>query len=287
MGLLPPPLKSIPLADDKMNNKLFLILIIFCLLGWGCVKPYSQFYHDETNGFDVTTSPAFEIPEGEPKVINSNFANIENDDITMFEDGYIRLGYSSFNAKHYGEYGAIAQAKKVHASVVILYSQYTDTESGAVPLTLPDTQTSTTNFSGSVYGSGGYSSYSGTGTTTTYGSRTTYIPYNVRRYNQVATYWIKSSDSFTKLGLRVIDLTPEARQALGSNKGMLILAVIKNSPAFHADIINGDILRRVGENEIYSLDSYLDALGKYAGTETQVIVWRKGNEIKKDIKLNP
>jgi len=87
-----------------MNNKLFLILILFGLLGWGCLKPYPQFYHDETNGFDVTTSPLYEIPDGEPKVINSNFANIENDDITMFEDGYIRLGYSSFNAKHYGEH---------------------------------------------------------------------------------------------------------------------------------------------------------------------------------------
>lgn len=226
-----------------MNNKLFLILILFGLLGWGCAKPYPQFYHDETNGFDVTTSPLYEVPDGEPKVINSNFANIENDDITMFEDGYIRLGYSSFNAKHYGEHGAISQAKKVHASVVIIYSRYINTASGSVPITTPN--------------------------------------------DQSATYWIKIKDSAVRLGVHIIDLTPEARQATGSNKGMLILAVLKNSPAFHADIINGDILRRVGENEIYDLDSYLDALGKYAGTETQVVVWRKGNEIKKSIKLNP
>jgi len=68
---------------------------------------------------------------------------------------------------------------------------------------------------------------------------------------------------------------------------MLIMAVVKKSPAFLADIINGDILLRIGEVEIYDLDSFQDALGKYAGTETQVIVWRKGNEIKKSIKLNP
>lgn len=270
-----------------MNSKLFLILLLLCLLGLGCVKPYSQFYNDETNGFDVTTSTAFEMPEGEPRIIYSNFGDLEKDDITMAENGYWRLGNSNFNAKHIGEYGAIAQAKKVHASVVILYSQYTNTESGAVPLTLPDTQTSTTNFSGSVYGSGGYGSYSGTGTTTTYGSRTTYIPYNVRRYDQAATYWIKGKVSNFKLGVLIIDLTPEARRALGSNKGMLIKAVIKNTPAFHADIINGDILRKVGEVEIYNLDSLKDAVEKYAGSETQVIVWRNGNEIKKDIKLNP
>jgi len=96
-----------------MNIKLFLILILFCLLSLGCAKPYSQFYNDETNGFDVTTSPLYEISDGEPKVINSNFANIENDNITMFENGYLRLGNSSFNAKTIGEYGAIAQAKKL------------------------------------------------------------------------------------------------------------------------------------------------------------------------------
>lgn len=95
-----------------MNNRFFLILIAFCLLGIGCAKPYSQFYNDETNGFDVTTSPAFEIPAGEPRIIYSNFGDLKKDDITMAENGYWRLGNSNFNAKHIGEYGAIAQAKK-------------------------------------------------------------------------------------------------------------------------------------------------------------------------------
>jgi PDZ domain len=271
-----------------MNSKLFLILLLLCLLGLGCAKPYSQFYKDETNGFDVTTSPGIELPEGEPKVMYSNFDNVKSDEITMAENGYLRLGNSSFNAKHLGEYGAIAQAKKVHASVVILYSKYTDTASGSVPITTPDTQTSTSNYSGNVYGSGGgYGSYSGTGTTTTYGSKTTYFPYNVRRFDQAATYWIRVKINKVKFGIVPIDLTPEARQESGSNRGMLILAVIKGTPAFQADIINGDILRKVGEIEINSRDSYEEAVEKYAGTETQVVVWRKGNEIKKDIKLKP
>lgn len=271
-----------------MNSRFFLILILLCLLGLGCVKPYSQFYNDETNGLDVTTSPLYEIPDGEPKIINSDFGNIKNDDITMAENGYVRLGNSNFNAKYIGEYGAIAQAKKVHASVVIIYSRYTDTVSGSIPITTPDTQTSTTNFSGNVYGSrGGYGSYSGTGTTTTHGSKTTYIPYNIRRFDQVATYWIKVKVSLVKCGISLIDLTSEARQASESNRGMLVYAVIKGTPAYQADIINGDILRSVGEIEINSQDSFQEAVEKYAGTEVQVIVWRKGNEIKKNIKLNP
>jgi len=244
-------------------------------------------YNDQTNGFDVTTSPLYEIPDGAPKIMHSNWQNMENDNITMLENGYVRLGNSSWNGELAHEYGALAKAKKVNASVVILYSKYTNTESGSLPLTTPSTQTSTTNFSGNVYGSGGYGSYYGTGTTTTYGSTTTYIPYNIRRFDQGATYWIRMKDSAVRLGIYIIDLTPEARKASESNKGMLIMVIVKNSPAFNADIINGDILRRVGEIAIYNEDTYQEALVKYAGTETQVIVWRKGNEIKKDIKLNP
>jgi len=94
---------------------------------------------------------------------------------------------------------------------------------------------------GSAYGYGGYASYSGTAYTTTYGSKTTYIPYTVHRSDYLATYWIKMKPPI--FGTHIKDLTPEIRQQIGSNKGMLVYAVIKGSPAFEADILKGDVLK--------------------------------------------
>jgi hypothetical protein len=260
-------------------------LIIFfglALFMQGCVTPFSEFYRDQTGGIEITTLPEVVITRGEPKVLHGS--NEEEDSLKMLEDGYGLIGYSSFNAGDVDENGAITQAKKVHASVVILYSKYTNTVSGSMPLTLPDTQTSSTSLYGDVYSSGGYASYSGSAYTTTYGTKTTYIPYSVRRYDYMATYWVKFKKPI--FGVHVKDLTTKMRQEINSNKGMLVNAVIKGSPAFQADILKDDVLRRIGDVEIYKYESIQKALAKYAGQVVNVIVLRNGKEIEKEIQLN-
>ncbi len=47
----------------------------------------------------------------------------------MMEDGYFMVGYSSFNGGNVDINGSLTQAKRVHASVVIVYSKYTNTVS--------------------------------------------------------------------------------------------------------------------------------------------------------------
>lgn len=264
-----------------MIKKLLLIGAI-ALLIQGCAAPFSKFYYDRTGGVDITTAPAVVLSEGKPKLFRGN--KEEDDSLKMLEDGYALIGYSSFNAGNVDENGAISQAKKVHASVVIIYSKYTNTVSGTMPLALPDTQTSSTSIYGSAHGSGGYATYSGNAYTTTYGTKTTYIPYSVRRSDYMATYWVKLKPP--TFGTHLKELTTEARQQIGSNKGMLINAVIKGSPAFHADIFRGDVLRRIGSVEIYSSESFQEALTKYQGQSVPVVIYRNGKKIEKEIKFN-
>ena len=95
----------------------------------------------------------------------------------MFENGYALIGYSDFYGRKIDDSQAIEQGKKVKASIVIVYSKFKDTISGATPLILPDTKTSTTNVTASAFGSGGYATGYGSGTTTTYGTQTMYMPY--------------------------------------------------------------------------------------------------------------
>lgn len=263
-----------------MNRK-FLVVLGGLLLLQGCATPFARFYYDLTGGMDLSKTPSVVLPSGEPQLYRGN--DIEQDALKMFENNYNLVGYSSFNAGNVDVNGAVTQAKKVNASVVILYSKYTGSVSGLFPLTLPDTRTSTTSLYGTAYGSGGYAIYSGTANTTTYETKTTYIPYTVHRSDYLATYWIKMKPPI--FGTHIRDLTPEIKQQIGSNKGVLIYAVIKDSPAFEADILKGDVIKKIGDVSVYDPESFQRALSVYEGKETNVTILRGGKEITKSVKL--
>ena len=130
--------------------------------------------------------------------------------------------------------------------------------------------------SGNIYGlGGGFASYSGSGMTTTYGTQTTYIPYNERRYDYYATYWIKRDIEGLPIGATLVELPKEIRQKMGSNKGLLLLAVIKNGPFYMADIISGDVLLKIGDKDTYSKDAF-ETIDSYKGNEVDVVIWREG-----------
>jgi hypothetical protein len=202
----------------------------------------------------------------------------------MLEDGYNLVGISLFNGgKNVNVNAALEQATKVHASVVLVYSKYTHTLSGSIPLTLPDTQTSTTTLSGNVMDPGGSVSYSGSAYSTTYGTKTTYIPYSVQRFDYFAAYWIKLKPPV--FGVYVQELSAELRQKIGSNKGVVVIAVVKGSPAFYADILRGDILKQIGNHEIFDPKIFVEVSSRYAGKKVEVKCLRDGKEFTKEILL--
>ncbi|NCA70503.1 MAG: PDZ domain-containing protein [Sphingobacteriia bacterium] len=256
----------------------FIILLVASTWLQGCATPFSEFYYDFTEGVDLTKDPRVVLPTGDPQLYRGT--DPEQDAVRMFQDGYILIGYSQFNAGRVDEDDAVRHAKSLHASVVILYSKYTGSVSGVVPLTLPDTSTTTSQVSGIVHGK----PYSGTVETTTYGSTTTYMPYTVHRSDYLATYWMKLSKT-PAFGVVIIDLTPENKQHIGSNQGMLIYAVIKGSPAFQADLLEGDILRAIGDSPVFDQDTFNRAVDRYQGTETDVTLFRGTREIHRSVKI--
>lgn len=259
-----------------------ILLLVISLVLTGCANPFVEFYHDSTGGIDLSKAPGVVLPTGEPKLFQGN--NPDTDHQLMLEDGYNLVGYSSFNGGNVNVNDALIQAKNLYAETVLVYSTYTGTRSGVVPLSLPDTRTSTTTLSGSAYGSDGYSNFYGTANTTTYGTQTSYIPYSVNRHDYLATYWIKMKPPI--LGVSTRDLTPELRQSIGSNKGALVIAVDRNSPAFRADILKGDILRRINEVELYDANNFHNIIVNFAGQKVVVEILRDGKEIRKEIQLD-
>jgi membrane-associated protease RseP (regulator of RpoE activity) len=259
-----------------------LLLIFLGLLATSCAKPYEQYYTATTKGIDI--SKFVDVTRTEPKLMIGN--DVKSDSIQMAENGYACLGYSSFQGRKINESQAIEQAKKVNASIVLVYSKYLDTLSGYSPLILPDYKTSVTNVTASAYGSSGYATGYGAGTTTTYGTQTTYVPYHIDRFDQGATYWAKKKYP-PVLGVRGSEIPPELRQKIGSNKGLLVFVVEKQSPAYRADIVNGDIVKKINNTEIYDESTLESALRLNAEKKVSILLIRDGKEIIKEVVLNP
>jgi hypothetical protein len=258
------------------------LVLLITLLVIGCANPFVKSYRDSTGGIDLTRSPLVELPTGEPKLYQGNDARTDHE--SMLENGYNLVGFSSFNAAKVDFKNALTQAKNIHAEIVLVYSRYTGTRSGVMPFTLPDTQTSTTTLSGSTSGPGGYGDFSGTARTTTYGSKTVYIPYHIDRFDCLAPYWIKMKPPI--FGAVVQDLTPEIRRIIGSNRGVLVIAVAKKSPAFRADVLRGDVLQRMGDVDLYDIKSFSEIVAKFEGQKIIVELLRDGKEFQKEIQLD-
>jgi len=257
------------------------LVVLLTLLLCGCANPYAKFYRDYTNGADISSNPNIEVKSGYPRLIPTS--SHDEDAQKLREDGYTTIGSSSFIAGNIDDSRAIDHGENVKSSIVLLTKKYINSESGTIPLTLPNTQTSYSSFSGNVYGNNGSANYSGSGTTTTYDTQTTYIPYTVHRYNYMASYWVKVIHKF---GVDVIELSANEKATLGSNKGVVVIAVIKNTPAYYADILKGDIFRKMGNDSITDLFSYKSLVGKYEGHVVKITLVRNGQEIVKEVNIN-
>jgi hypothetical protein len=201
------------------------------------------------------------------------------------QQGYAVIGYSSFNSGHNESASeAIAQAKKLGADLVVIVDpNYTGSITSQVPLTLPTSNTSYTNGSATAYGSGGSVTAYGNSTTTTYGSKTTYIPMTVNRYDYGAVYFVKQK--FT-LGVQWRPLKSEERQLLQTNSGLYVNTVVNGTPAFRSDILPGDIVEAINGQKLYDVESASNMLGTLKGQQVTFTIYRHGQVITKSVQLN-
>lgn len=249
----------------------------------GCASnPYKEFYNDNTEGKELNTLNVI-VTGLEPKVISGN--NPDEDYKKMIEDGFAMIGYSSFTAGGIDQNDAVKFARDLKADIVIIYSKFLNTVSGSMPISTPTTQTTYSTANATAYGSNGtYANAYGSGTSTTYGNQTNYVPFSVNRYNHGAQYWIKAKPPI--FGVTYKDLSEEKRQEISSNKGVEIEIVIKNSPAFIADFLVGDIIKKMNDIEINQKEDFSNAITTLAGQKVSVELLRNGKNIKKTVTMN-
>jgi len=260
------------------------ICITYLSILTGCANNFSKFYRDGFANSPGGRPENVEFYSGKPKLMQGG--NPQEDATRMIENGYVRVGVSSFNSGSGPADDAISVARNNGAEFVIYYSKYTRTVSGNIPYTVQNpNQTKTSYGSGNIYGSGGSATYNSTTTTTVPGGYTTYeIPYSVDRHDFLATYWSKNNR--IRFGTLVKDLPDDIKQGLERNKGAIVDIVVKNSPAFNADVLKGDILTKMDGQEIFDAKDFLNKLKTKSGERVEIEIIRNGSLRVIQVKLN-
>lgn len=261
--------------------RVFMIMAAFVAMG-GCATGYSQFYQPLPNTEQTLArrvapapeDPAVERASGDWREIADRYAR----------RGYFPLGSSSFNSgQAEDDDNAIEQAQEIGADlVVIIEPQHTETTTTSVPITTPTTTTSYTTGSATAYGSGGSATAYGNATTTTYGTKTTYIPMTVNRYDFGAMYFVKVKIQF---GAYFRDLNDSERSILQTNKGAAVVLLVDGSPAYNSDVLVGDVILALDGERVAGVQSMIEMIEKNRGKEVNLTIVRGGNEISKIVPI--
>ncbi|MCL4556588.1 MAG: PDZ domain-containing protein [Gammaproteobacteria bacterium] len=268
-------------------QKIYVLVIVFLSLAvGGCVSGYKQFYKPLPWATpDAVASLRTAPPTDNPLIERSQPSDSQAVTDAYLKRGYVVIGTSMFNSgRSESEESAIEQAREIKADLVlVLNPRYTGSVTSSIPITSPTAVTSYSTATATAYGPGVMVNAYGRETTTTYGSKTTYIPMVTQRSDFGAVYFIKQRFI---LGALSRNLNDSERQEMQTNKGVVIRLVVDNSPAFNADLLPGDVLVSLDGMAITNADSLSDLLRERTGKIVNIEFLRRGQRIEKSIQLN-
>ncbi len=269
-----------------MNVKLGLYYVGIFILGLtACANPYRINFNSTKDRFPSWVENRL-LPHPEKPQLRLT-ENIQSDGWGLFERGYFMVGYSKFDGPKIEVDLAIAQGAAAGAHVVLVQRKYAKTLTETVTVThWPPSETTEIREKTDVSG----------GTrdrqvdrrveiTTSRGPETVYVPKQVDYYEHSATFWRKIDRPV--FGGLVQDLTEDLRQKLQANRGLVVRAVMLDSPAFKADLLKGDIILKINDEPVPSAAQFYENLKIMAGKNISVSLLRGSNTINRIISLNP
>jgi hypothetical protein len=153
----------------------------------------------------------------------------------LFEQGYLPIGSASFMGPHFSPADAIQQAKIVGAAIIAVSSQYQDTVSRKVPLTLPNNATTYNTGMANAFATGSAGPGRYIGRPGSLGTQTTYITVSEDRYDQRAIFFASVVGLGSRLSLG--EITTQQPQHIGTNRAVQVFAAI---PGLSAGARNDD-----------------------------------------------
>lgn len=178
----------------------------------------------------------------------------EGDDARMLEDGFDMLGYSSFEAGDVSPDLLTNHAEKVKADRVLVYTRLR----GKSPASMKLQQLREKKLKKE-----GVHPQGSTDTA------------QQAIYSYYASYWIRLPPPI--VGLHVKG---------GNAGGLVVLAVIKESPAARAGIIRGDILSSIGDMKMSGPEALAQAAEQFQGQTVDVVFLRNSVPHRQSITLS-
>jgi len=217
-----------------MYRRIATILCIGALSVPAWANPWEKYYSSVPAGTSIP------IPSDEPPAAYHLDMDPQTAILFMYRKGNMLIGYSGMNGPLPKLKDAVQFGQKIHVKYIVIGTEQAASRQINVPITTPTTRTSETTGNVTAFGSGGFAQGNYSGTTTTYGSQTTYIPIIKSRWNTVAMYF----SPMVKKGLGAMwrEPTSEEIAKLDTRHALIVAAVRNGSPADTANILEGDAL---------------------------------------------
>jgi hypothetical protein len=268
-----------------LKKLLPLFALSSTLLLSACANDYRQFYKPmNPDRLALVASRRVSPPPAEPIVERSQPGDPKTILDAYAKRGYVLIGSSMFNSgRAPSEAAAVQQGKGVGADLVLIFNpRYTGSVTSTVPIVTPTSSTSYSTGTATAFGPRGAVTAFGSGTTTTYGTQTNFIPMTVNRSNYGAAYFVKQRFD---LGAFTRDLNDSERHQFQTNKGVIVTSIVDGTPAFDADILVGDRIISVDGVEISNGQSFFSTLKPKAGQKVTLAIARDGKQIDKSVQL--
>ena len=214
------------------------------LCGCASLNSFSKFYVPFRDSASLHGKPWIEPASGKP-AIYAYSGDPEVDNLRAAEAGYIPIGFSEF----YGppatmaKREALAQARRLGASLVLIRPQYRRAGFGAAP----------------------------------WNRSTPTRPSAVPALNDtMATFWVRADTSKLRFGAQTVELTQAQREALKRSAGVLVTVVVRGTPAYDAQILRGDVILKVDGENVMDPRGFESQLTRFQGQRVDLEILRDG-----------
>ena len=115
---------------------------------------------------------------------------------------------------------------------------------------------------------------------------TTLIDKHVNHYDYMVTFWKKADVDKFVLGAFTEPIPRALTHEIGTRHGRQIRAVVGGSPAYDADLWDGDIVLAINGEEVRGASGFSGLLQRHRGEEATLTVWRAGRVADFPVHLN-
>lgn len=215
-----------------------LLSLLSLFLLCSCMSGYQKFYVSNNNIFEGADIEYLEQSE-EPQLYVTN--NLDEDVYDILSKHYAIIGTSNFEGPRNNINLAKDQAKKIGAKIVLVQESYNRTINN-------------------IYSN-------------SYGITSDYTD----RYNYSVLYFAKLKNDMSSGGFQYDNLTERERTIYNTNTGCIITLVYKDTPAFYANLIRGDIILKIDDKDILNQESILSIMkDKKYNNELNITFLRNG-----------